>query len=255
MDISSPPIAPTTVMNRSADSLTTVSSSNVTSSSSKRTRNSTSANILPVVTKSGRTVKVTPVMADHLARIYFCADESDDAADNFVLLATDNDVLLSSENVPTSYTNIASRPDKLDWYAAIDSENDSLRKHGVLELGPSLPSGKNLIKAKYIFKKKSDGRFKARLVARGYTQVEGIDYFDVFAPVVSKNTLRLLLALAAVNDWDITHLDVETAFLYGDLEEDIYMEAPAGSYFPKGSILRLRKSLYGLKQAPRQWNR
>ena len=118
-----------------------------------------------------------------------------------------------------------------------------------------IPRGANIIKAKFLFKRKSDGRYKVRLVAKGFSQIEGIDYGDVFAPVVGKNTLRLLLAMAAVEDWHIEQCDVDTAFLHGNLEETLFMEAPEGSSYPAGTILRLKKSLYGLKQAPRAWNK
>ena len=118
-----------------------------------------------------------------------------------------------------------------------------------------VPHGKNIIKARYIFKRKSDGRYKARLVAKGYSQIIGVDYNEVFALVIGKINLRLLLSLAAAEDWGIYQMDVKTAFLHGSLDEDIYMEATEGMPYPKGTILKLKKSLYGLKQAPRQWNK
>ena len=208
----------------------------------------------PIVSRSGRTVKPTPAMVQYKERLHFFSAESDSYFDDLLLSVVDTSNTFI-DSAPTNFANIAKWPDSDKWYDAVAAENDSLARHGVLGVVPSLPAGKNLITAKYVLKRKSDGRYKARLVARGYSQIEGIDYFDVFAPVVSKNTLRLLLSLAAVNDWDINQLDVETAFLYGDLEEEIYMEAPTGSSYPKGTILRLFKSLYGLKQSPRQWNK
>ncbi|RVW73200.1 Retrovirus-related Pol polyprotein from transposon RE1 [Vitis vinifera] len=105
---------------------------------------------------------------------------------------------------------------------------------------------------------KNDGnvdRYKARLVAKGFTQSYGIDYQETFAPVAKLNTVRVLLSLAANLDWSLHQLDVNNAFLNGDLEEEVYMDIPAGlettSNFNK--VCRLRKSLYGLKQSPRAW--
>ena len=98
-------------------------------------------------------------------------------------------------------------------------------------------------------------RYKARLVAKGFTQSYGIDYQETFAPVAKLNTVRVLLSLAANLDWSLHQLDVKNAFLNGDLEEEVYMDIPAGlettSNFNK--VCRLRKSLYGLKQSPRAW--
>ncbi|RVX01050.1 Retrovirus-related Pol polyprotein from transposon TNT 1-94 [Vitis vinifera] len=95
--------------------------------------------------------------------------------------------------------------------------------------------------------------YKARLVAKGFTQSYGIDYQETFAPVAKLNTVRVLLSLAANLDWSLHQLDVKNAFLNGDLEEEVYMDIPAGlettSNFNK--VCRLRKSLYGLKQSPR----
>ena len=108
-------------------------------------------------------------------------------------------------------------------------------------------------------KKNSDGsiiKFKARLVAKGYIQRHGIDYEEVFAPVARIETIRLLLALAASNGWQVHHLDVKTAFLHGDLKEEVYVAQPEG-YTIKGKedkVYKLNKALYGLKQAPRDWN-
>ena len=167
----------------------------------------------------------------------------------------DEDFDSEAGDAPANLRDIYKRSDQTEWFAAIDSENKSLFKHGVFEVVESVPAGKNLVKARYIFKRKGDGRYKARLVAKGYSQIKGVDYNEVFAPVVGKINLRALLSLAAVEDWDIYQMDVKTAFLHGELDEEIYMLAPEGMLYPKGTILKLKKSLYGLKQAPRQWHK
>ena len=97
--------------------------------------------------------------------------------------------------------------------------------------------------------------YKARLVARGFSQIEGVDFEETFAPVVKFTSIRVLLAYTAINNLELHQMDVKTAFLNGDLEEEIYMEQPEG-FVSEGNedlVCRLLKSLYGLKQAPRQW--
>ena len=145
------------------------------------------------------------------------------------------------------------------WKAAVDEEVLALAKNGTWEI-TDLLRGKKPIGCKWIFtvQYKADGnvdRYKARLVAKGFTQSYGIDYQETFAPVAKLNTVRVLLSLAANLDWSLHQLDVKNAFLNGDLEEEVYMDIPAGlettSNFNK--VCRLRKSLYGLKQSPRAW--
>ncbi|VVA38623.1 Hypothetical predicted protein, partial [Prunus dulcis] len=120
---------------------------------------------------------------------------------------------------------------------------------------------KNIVGCRWVYriKKNSDGtlaRYKARLVAQGFSQAPGLDFSETFSPVVRHTTVRLILSIAAMNRWSLRQLDVKNAFLHGDLEEEVYMRQPQGFEDPKhlSYVCKLRKSLYGLKQAPRAWN-
>nr|KAJ0204103.1 hypothetical protein LSAT_V11C500253940 [Lactuca sativa] len=99
-------------------------------------------------------------------------------------------------------------------------------------------------------------KYKAGLVIQGFRQKQGIDFFDTYAPVAKISTIRLLLAFAAIHNLVIHQMDVKTAFLNGDLDEEIYMKQPEGFVMPgnEHKVCKLKKSLYGLKQAPKQWH-
>ncbi|KAM2593818.1 hypothetical protein TB1_042916 [Malus domestica] len=141
----------------------------------------------------------------------------------------------------------------------MEVEMEALQKNGTWNV-VSLPQGKRPVRFKWVFtiKHKADetiDRYKVRLVAKGYTQTFGVDYQETFALVAKMNTIRVLLSLAANFDWPLKQFDVKNAFLYGDLEEEVYMDFPPGYEVPNGAgkVCRLRKALYGLKQSPRAW--
>lgn len=115
--------------------------------------------------------------------------------------------------------------------------------------------GKKCLTSKWVFQIKEEGKYKARLVARGCEQKDNIDYEKLYSPVVNSAALRMLFALAAHNDWSYVKFDVKTAFLYGELEEETFMYLPEGYEERRNKICRLKKALYGLKQASHSWNK
>ena len=163
---------------------------------------------------------------------------------------------------PRSYDEAMRSKDAKKWNTGMDDEMCSLDKNKTWNL-VDLPKGKKAIGCKWIYKYKpgipgvEDPRYKSRLVAKGYSQKEGIDYQEIFSPVVKHVSIRLMLSMVVDKDLELEQLDVKTAFLHGEIEEDIYMEQPQGYEVvgKKDKVCKLVKSLYGLKQAPRQWNK
>ncbi len=148
-----------------------------------------------------------------------------------------------------------------EWKKSADLEYSSLIENDTWKL-VELPEGRKPIGCRWVFRVKyfQDGkvdRFKGRLVVKGYSQKYGIDYDEMFSPVVQFSSIRVLLAFAAQHNMEIHQMDVVTAFLNGNLEEEIYMQQPEGYVVPgkENLICQLKKSLYGLKQSPRCWNK
>ncbi|CAL1371986.1 unnamed protein product [Linum trigynum] len=162
---------------------------------------------------------------------------------------------VTSNHEPRSFRQAVLDP---RWREAMSKEIYALELNGTWTL-VQLPPGKRAIAPKWVYKIKfnPDGtieRYKARLVAKGYTQIEGVDFHDTFAPVAKLVTVRCLLAVAVSRGWFLHQLDVNNAFLHGDLEEEVYMQIPQGFAQPgETRVCRLNKSLYGLRQASRNW--
>jgi len=157
------------------------------------------------------------------------------------------------EEDPKTYQEVVRSINATFWKEAIKSEIESLQSNKTWEL-TDLPKHCRPISSKWIFKKKlrSDGtidKYKARVVVRGFDQKEGIDYFDTYSPVTKISTIRTLIALATIFDLVVHQMDVKTAFLNGNIEEEIYMTQPEGCVVPgqESKVCRLRKFLYGLK--------
>lgn len=161
---------------------------------------------------------------------------------------------------PQNVEEALAGPEAKEWQIAIDEEMTAMENNNTWIPVDNLPKGCKAVTSKIVFKKKLNNlgqveRYKARLVARGFTQRPGIDYTETFAPVIRYESVRVLLSLAAKEDWDIVQFDIKTAFLNGDLEEEIYMELPTCVAKKGKPFVRLTKSIYGLKQSSRQWNK
>ena len=138
------------------------------------------------------------------------------------------------------------------WLESMRQEMKSLLDNKTWIL-VDLPKGRKIVKNKWVYKIKSDGRLKSRLVAKGFTQVFGVDFDETWSPVGRRASLKLLIWFVLRNNWSWKQMDVDTAFLNSNLDEEIYMQQPKG--FDDGSrkACRLLKSIYGLKQASRAW--
>ncbi|GKU85719.1 hypothetical protein SLEP1_g345 [Rubroshorea leprosula] len=163
-----------------------------------------------------------------------------------------------SRKITNEEEEVQSHKDKDCWMKAMQDEMNSLHKNNTYEL-VELPKGRKTLKNKWVFKLKKDGdkivRYKARLVVKGFSQKKGIDFDEIFSLVVKMSLICVVLGLAASMNLELEQLDVKTAFLHGDLHEEIYMDQPEG-FEDKGKehmVCKLKKSLCGLKQAPRQW--
>lgn len=164
------------------------------------------------------------------------------------------------DSEPTSFNEALESEDRQSWLTAMAEEIESLKRNNTWTL-VDLPKNQKVVRCKWIFKRKEGipgverARFKARLVARGFSQVEGVDFTEIFSPVVKHCSIRILLALVTQFNLELEQLDVKTAFLHGELEETIYMHQPEGFVEDKGKVCLLKKSPYGLRQSPRQWNK
>ena len=164
------------------------------------------------------------------------------------------------EDDPKTYQEAIKSVDATFWKDAIHSELELIMSNHKWDL-VELPRGCKIIGCKWVFKKKlkangSIDKFKVRLVAKGYTQKEGIDYFDTYSLVTRLTTIRILITMASIHKLIVHQMDVKTAFLNGDLDEESYMDQLEGFIVQgqESKICKLRKSLYGLKQAPKHWH-
>jgi hypothetical protein len=166
---------------------------------------------------------------------------------------------VKNDDEPAMYTEAIASVDCEKRISAMQ-EVQLLEKNGTWDI-VRLPKHKKAVRCKWVFKRKEgvspkeSVRFKARLVAKYFSQIIGIDYNDVFSPVVKHISIRAYFGIVAMRDLELEQIDVKTAFLHGELEEEIYMDQPKGFIVPgkEDLVCKLKRPLYGLKQSPRQW--
>ena len=175
--------------------------------------------------------------------------------------------LTSQSMEPRTLAEALKRPDADSWISAALAEIEAHVTNGTWKLA-QLPPGKRAIGSRWVFKvkRKPDGsidKFKGRIVAQGFSQVQGIHYNEVFASTARMAAMRAVIALAAIEDLELDSVDVSTAFLNGDIDAEIYMKIPEGlgvngdpapGQDPKRWVLELLKGIYGIKQGPRIWS-
>ncbi|CAI7752679.1 unnamed protein product, partial [Closterium sp. NIES-53] len=176
-----------------------------------------------------------------------------------LLLAPEGDPDAPDIPTPRSYAEVIEGPYSFQWQAAMDAEMASWKSTGTY-VDEVPPPGANIVSGMWVFTVKrppgSPPVFKARYVARGFRQRQGVDYFQTFFPTPKMTTLRVLLHVAAQRDYELHSLDFSTAFLQGSLHEEIWLRRPPGftGSFPPGTQWSLRQLVYGLRQAPREWH-
>ncbi|CAI7896000.1 unnamed protein product [Closterium sp. NIES-53] len=175
-----------------------------------------------------------------------------------MLLALEGDPDAPDIPTPRSYAEAIEGPYSSQWQLAMDAEMASWKSTGTY-VDDVPPPGANIVSGMWIFRvKRPPGSplvFKARYVARGFSQRQGVDYFQTFSPTPKMTTLRVLLHVAAQRDYELHSLDFSTAFLQGNLHEEIWLRRPPGltGSFPAGTQWSLQRPVYGLRQAPCEW--
>ena len=175
-------------------------------------------------------------------------------------------MLSEDYSTPETYQQATTGPESSKWIPSIDDETKSLQDREVFKIVPraTIPANAKVLKAKWVFKRKSDGRYKTRYTVKGCQQRFGFDYDEVLSPVIRYTTLRSLCAISAANNFHLHQMDVDTAFLYGAMEADdplVFCQLPETiqippdlQHIPREQLCgQLQKSLYGLKQASRKW--
>lgn len=170
----------------------------------------------------------------------------------------DDYFMLADGVEPITYAEAISCENATEWQDAKDSEMNSLLENNTWTLIDKVDDV-HLVDCKWVYKLKTDlhgnRKCKARLVAKGYLQQAGIDYHETFSPAACYDTIRTVLSVAASEKMSLTHFDVKTAVLYGQLDSEIYMRQPEGYSDSSTKVFKLHCSLYGLKQSPRCWNK
>lgn len=160
--------------------------------------------------------------------------------------------------VPNTFEEAIESANSKNWIKAMDEEIHSLRENDTFTL-TTLPKGKKTVGGKWVYSVKSDvegnDKYKARFVAKGYSQQLGIDYGETFSPTANLTSIRVLLQKAAQENLLLHQMDVKTAYLHAPIDYEIYIDQPEGYEEGEGLVCRLQKSLYGLKQSGRNWNR
>ena len=166
-----------------------------------------------------------------------------------------------SMSVPTTHGEAMTSKDAKKWQKAMDDEMSALRENETFEL-TTLPTGRQAVGGKWVYTVKSgpndEKQYKARFVAKGYSQIRDIDYHETFSPTARMSSVRTLAQLSVQNDWVVHQMDVRAAYLNAEIDVEIYVEQPQGYEVKTESneklVWRLKKSLYGLKQSGRNWN-
>lgn len=163
------------------------------------------------------------------------------------------------DDVPVNYLEIERRPDAKQWYGAVTREIESIVENETWDVVDK-PKNCKVLDSKWVFVVKDHenqecDKYKARLVVRGFNQdSSSFNYDEIYSPVARLSTIRTVLAIGNEKKFRFDQLDVKTAFLNGELNDDVFMYPPEGVSLPQGKVLKLRKSLYGLKQAAKCWN-
>lgn len=158
-------------------------------------------------------------------------------------------------DAPLTYSTAMNRDDSPQWKAAMDEQMKSLKSNNTYTLTDP-PTGKQIVGGKWVFNVKGDPNnptYKARYVAKGFSQIEGVDYTETFSPTARMETVRTLMQIAADENLILHQMDVKSAYLHAPIDEDVYVTQPAG-YTVEGKVWKLNKSLYGLKQSGRNWH-